>query len=362
MKDEQKQYFQTNKGRYPDEIVFGEKLFVKRQDLRYGENPHQTSAFYALKDIKGTCISNSELVRKGEKELSLINILDANAALNILQDLYKKDEGVAVAIKHSTPCSVAFSYKDDMTEALGRAIESDPESIFGCVLGLSGSVDLEVAQKIIDEKLYMEAIIATGYTESGLRLLEKAGKNIRAIRVGSLEARVEGELEIITVDGGILLQEPYRTKIVSRENLEVLTKRAPTDDEYDALLRMWKVVGRVKSNAIVIGDRYQTHGVAGGHTSRISAARHAVDNSVHVYKKGKGHGMKGCVLASDAFFPFPDVVELAADNGISAIVFPLGSKNDEKSIEVMDDYGITGVTTRPIPGTKEIERAFYGHK
>jgi len=362
-REERKLYYESRHGEYPSQIWFGDKKYVKKQDLRYGENPHQTAVFYVLENARGASVATAKVVQKGRKDLSLINITDANTAFSIVQELGDDKVAVAAPVKHSTPSGVGFSDNNDIVEAFFRAKETDPQSIFGCFLGLNRQVDERVAEAILADNLFLEGIIAPSCTREALEIFKKKRRDLRVLVTGDM-TRPDGDThEIISVSNGILIQEKYRTRIRSTNNLEVITKRKPTKDELLGLLRMWGVCGFVHSNAVVLGNANQTIGIGAGQMSRIASTRIAIYNANHIYKNGRGSS-KGSVMASDAFFPFPDSVELAAQNGVTAVVFPLGSVNDDEVIDVLNENDMAGVCTRPDPinNPNEIERAFSGHK
>jgi len=316
------QYFmgQTNE-EFPETYTV---TYEKVQDLRYGENPHQKAAFY--KNPISNTMSLATAKQLHGKELSYNNIQDANAALEILAEY---DAPAAVAVKHMNPCGIGVS--DTMEAAFQRAYDADPISIFGGIVACNRTIDSKTAEKL--SQIFLEIVIAPGFSEDALEILTRK-KNIRLLEL-ELE-QGESTKKLTTVSGGILIQD-YDHGQVSVDDLEVVTKRKPTEQEMDNLLFAWKAVKHVKSNAILLAKDNQTIGVGAGQMNRIGAATIAIEQA--------GEKAKGAVMASDAFFPMPDTVEAAVQAGITAIIQPGGSKRDQDSIDVCDEHGITMVYT-----------------
>ncbi len=309
--------------KFPDVISV---TYEKLQSLRYGENPHQAAAYYKeMIPLKGAITTAEQL---HGKELSYNNINDTNAALEILKEF---NEPAAVAVKHANPCAVGVG--SNILEAYKRAYNADPVSIFGGILALSREVDKETAEEI--NKIFVEIIIAPSYTFNALEVL-KQKKNIRIMKLDNILTVNCSEIEIKNVSGGLLAQE-LDLEDFKEADLKVVTDRKPTKQEMDDLLFTWKVVKHVKSNAIVIGKDSSTTGIGPGQTNRIWPTKMAIERS--------GERSKGAVLASDAFFPFDDVVIAAAEAGITAIIQPGGSMNDQKSIDACNKHGIAMVFT-----------------
>jgi phosphoribosylaminoimidazolecarboxamide formyltransferase/IMP cyclohydrolase len=299
--------------------------FEKVQDLRYGENPHQKAAFYReMGDISGTIAGARKL---SGKELSFNNINDADAALSLVLEF---DEPCAVAIKHTNPCAVACGR--DLHEALLKAYEADPVSIFGGIVALNRTVDIKTAEEL--SKIFLEIVIAPEFEPDALESL-KAKKNLRLLEV-EMKGRKYTRWDLKRVSGGILVQDPD-VEDFDEKDLKVVTRRAPTPEEMKDLLFAWKVVKHVKSNAIVLAKDKVTVGIGMGQVNRIWPTQQSI-----AWAKDKA---KGAVLASDAFFPFSDVVETAAAAGITAIIQPGGSVRDEDSIRAADEKGIAMVFT-----------------
>lgn len=299
--------------------------YEKVQELRYGENPHQTAAFYKKPLASAGSLANAEQLHG--KELSYNNINDANAALNILREF--TDEPAAVAVKHMNPCGVGIG--KDIFDAYTKAFEADPTSIFGGIVALNRPVDGPLAAKL--HEIFLEIIIAPDFSEEALATLTKK-KNIRLLKMPFVPT--QDNYLLTSVEGGMLYQEAD-TKQITGDDLNVVTDRAPTEEELKQLLFAWKVVKHVKSNAIALAADNMTIGIGAGQMNRVGSARIALEQA--------GEKAKGAVLASDAFFPMGDTVELAAKHGIKAIIQPGGSIKDEESIQNANENGIAMVFT-----------------
>ncbi len=331
---------------YPDSVTFA---YEKAQDLRYGENPQQSAVFYKEEFTHKGCLSSAKQL--WGKELSYNNINDANGALELLKEFGTTP--AVVACKHANPCGVGTG--KDIYEAYMRAYNSDPVSVFGGILAINGEVDEATANEI--NKIFIEIVMAPSYSKKALEILEQK-KNIRLLQIDDISARRDRSArDMKKVYGGLLVQEYDETLIkdedmglfTRRASVEdvttpagktrksygvgVVTKRMPTPEEIEALTFAWKVVKHTKSNAIVIGKAGRTTGIGMGQTNRIWAAQQAIAHA--------GEEAKGSVMASDAFFPFPDCVEECVKAGITAIVNPGGSIRDELSVEACDAAGIT---------------------
>lgn len=316
-------YFQTQ-----TEEVFPETYTVtyeKVQDLRYGENPHQRAAFYKAPIQDTATLATADQLHG--KELSYNNIQDTNAALEILRE-YK--EPAAVAVKHMNPCGIGIG--ESLSEAFKRTYEADPVSIFGGIVACNRPVDLQTAEQL--RSIFLEIVVAPSFDEEALAVLTEK-KNIRLLELDVSDQELQ-QKRLTTVDGGALIQE-IDAKEVTADDLEIVTEKQPTEEEIADLLFAWKAVKHVKSNAIVLAKDAQTIGVGAGQMNRIGAAEIAI--------KQAEEKAKGAVLASDAFFPMPDTVEAAAKAGITAIIQPGGSKRDQDSVDVCNQYGITMVYT-----------------
>ncbi|GIQ66469.1 bifunctional purine biosynthesis protein PurH [Paenibacillus cisolokensis] len=302
--------------------------YEKIQDLRYGENPHQRAAFYRKPLAGKGDLTTAEQLHG--KELSYNNINDANAALAIVKEF---DEPAVVAVKHMNPCGVGIG--TTVAEAYRKAYESDPTSIFGGIVAANRTVDAETAGML--SELFLEIVLAPDFTPEALGILTRK-KNIRLLKLGDWSRAAERKPEwlVTSVAGGMLVQESDVLSVEASE-LKVVTDRQPTEEELKQLLFGWKVVKHVKSNAIVLAKDNMTIGVGAGQMNRVGAARIAVEQA--------GDKARGAVLASDAFFPMGDTVELAAKAGITAIIQPGGSIRDEESIAAANANGIAMVFT-----------------
>jgi phosphoribosylaminoimidazolecarboxamide formyltransferase/IMP cyclohydrolase len=303
----------------------------RRQTLRYGENPHQKAAFYTDFDAPSASVASAQVLHG--KELSYNNILDLDSALGLVREF---SGPAAVVIKHNNPCGAAVA--GTLVEAFTLAYEGDPLSAFGGVLAFNREIDEATAKPIADPKRFIECIIAPGYSSAALPLLTAWKKNVRLLSTGPLEGPATGDLVLRQVAGGMLAQEPDRNNDQTDfRELRVVTHRQPTEAELADLRFAWVVCKHVKSNAIVLVKGGSVVGVGAGQMSRV--------DSVHMAARKAGARSKGAVLASDAFFPFPDNVEEAARVGVTALVQPGGSVRDEDSIKACDKHDLAMVFT-----------------
>ncbi len=311
---------------------FGEVLCIdykKIQDLRYGENPHQKAAFY--KDASCDEASVSNAVQLHGKELSFNNIIDLNAAIEIVKEF---DEPAATIIKHTNPCGTANA--KTLRQAYIDALDCDRISAFGSIVGFNRPVDIEVAKTILEEADFVECIIAPSYEREALEAL-KAKKNLRLLEVKNFGSKPGiPDKDIKKVVGGILVQDRDITRL-KESDLKFVTKAKPTKEELRSLLFGWVVAKHVKSNAIVLCQGRKTVGVGAGQMSRV--------DSVTIACNKAGARAKGSTLASDAFFPKEDGIEQAAKGGVSAIIQPGGSIRDEEIIKTADKLGLAMVLT-----------------
>ncbi|WP_077620421.1 bifunctional phosphoribosylaminoimidazolecarboxamide formyltransferase/IMP cyclohydrolase [Bacillus sinesaloumensis] len=299
--------------------------YEKKQDLRYGENPHQKAAFY--KKPLGTHVSIASATQLHGKELSYNNINDADAALQIVKEF---NEPAAVAVKHMNPCGVGVG--TTIEEAYQKAYEADSTSIFGGIIAVNREVDAQTAHKM--REIFLEIIIAPSFSEEAFEILSSK-KNLRLLTVDfSDDQKVEKKL--VSVRGGLLVQDEDAFGF-DDATISIPTKREPTEQEWADLKLGWKVVKHVKSNAIVLAKENMTIGIGAGQMNRVGSASIAINQA--------GEKAKGSALASDAFFPMGDTVEAAAKAGITAIIQPGGSIRDEESIQKADEYGIAMVFT-----------------
>jgi len=298
----------------------------KAQDLRYGENPQQTAAFYVEKHLTEPCVSNA--VQLQGKELSFNNIIDLDAAIETVKEF---ETSAAVIIKHTNPCGVALG--DTPLNSYLKARECDPVSAFGGIVGFNRLVDAQTAKELTST--FLEAVIAPGYTDEALAIFT-AKKNVRVMQVPLLSEYIPSGYDLKKVVGGLLIQG-RDLGMVQAIDCRVVTERTPTASEYEALDFAWRVGKHVKSNAIVFTSCDQTVGIGAGQMSRVDSSRIAVQKALLP--------TKGTVLASDAFFPFRDGVDAAAEAGVTAIIQPGGSVRDEEVIKAANEHEIAMVFT-----------------
>ncbi len=300
----------------------------KVMDLRYGENPNQRAAFYRDPFTAGNTVSKMEQLHG--KELSYNNILDMDKALDIVTDF---DKPTAVVMKHTNPCGLASAAT--ISEAFITAYAVDPLSAFGCVIALNRDCDLATAEKIAEN--FVEVVIAPEFSKEAYDLLSKK-KNIRLMKVGRPigPAYREREFKMKRVQGGMLVQTDEDVH-VDRNNLKVISKRAPTEEEIDAMLFAWKLVKHVTSNSVVYVKGERAVGIGAGQMSRVDSAKIATMKA--------NEPTEGCVMASDAFFPFRDGVDEAAKAGVTAIIQPGGSIRDQEVIDAVNEHGMAMVFT-----------------
>ena len=309
--------------KYPKTITL---TYEKKQDLRYGENPHQSAAFYT--SVKGTEGTLTAAIQLHGKELSYNNIGDTDGALETLKEF---DEPTIVAAKHANPCGVGSA--STLVEAYRRAYEADPVSIFGGIVAANREIDAATATEMA--KIFLEVVVAPSFSKEALEILTKK-KNIRLLQLPHISTKGISASKAKTVLGGLLIQD-LDTLLLNEDELKVVTKRQPTETEMRDLMFAWKVVKHAKSNGIAIAKDLCTTGVGPGQVSRIWALENAI-------RQG-GKRSPGSVMASDAFFPFSDCVEAAHHAGITAIIQPGGSVRDQESIEAADKYGIAMIFT-----------------
>ncbi len=310
---------EKTKDLFPEHLTIG---FRRHQILRYGENPHQSAASYVDIQTEGTVMHAEQL---WGKELSFNNIADADAALTIVNEF---SEPCAVGVKHTNPCGVACG--ENLLDAYLKMYNADPISVFGGIVAFNRPVDKETAERM--SAIFLEVVIAPDYDQEALNVLTKK-KNLRILRLKSKRANFN-ELDLRKVSGGLLVQT---RDSIDYDELRCVTARKPTEKEMRDLLFAWKVVKHVKSNAIVVAKDMVTLAIGAGQVNRLWPTEHCV--------RYAGERAKGAVLASDAFFPFVDAVEVAARAGITAIIQPGGSIRDEEVIQLADRYNIAMVFT-----------------
>ncbi len=313
------------KEEYPKNIVLS---FEKIQNLRYGENPHQTAAFY--RDLGSAKSGITDLAQLHGKELSFNNIMDLDAVVKMVKTF---SEPCSVIVKHSNPCGAAIG--DDVFSAFEKALATDPVSAFGGIFGFNRTVDLKTAEKLSD--IFIEVIIAPGYDSEAFQLLSKK-KNLRLLQL-DLQQGLAPDYDFKRVAGGLLIQS-QDLKTVADLEFKVVTSRSPSDEEWAGLKFAWKVVKWVKSNAVIFCLKDRTIGIGVGQMSRVDSSIFAVDKA-----KRSGLSLKGTVVASDAYFPFRDGVDAAAEAGATAIIQPGGSVRDEEVIQAANEHNLAMVFT-----------------
>ena len=305
-------------------------VFDKVQDLRYGENPHQQAAFYRHPAAQGASISTARMLQG--KDLSFNNIADADTAIECVRQF---GETACVIVKHANPCGVSVAATP--LEAYDHAYRTDPTSAFGGIIAFNRELDATTASAIIDRQ-FVEVLAAPSVSADAARVLSSRA-NVRVLTLGDLGQTPRGELEYRSVTGGLLVQT-RDTATVAESELTVVTRRAPTPAELTDLMFAWRVCKFVKSNAIVFARHRMTIGVGAGQMSRVYstriAAMKAADEKLEV---------AGSVMASDAFFPFRDGLDVAAEYGIRAVIQPGGSKKDAEVVAAANEHGMAMVLT-----------------
>lgn len=314
-----------------------EKLFLEydlKQELRYGENPHQEAKFFASTVKEPFSLATAEQLNG--KELSYNNIQDANATLNIAREF---DEPFCVGVKHMNPCGSATG--KTIAEAWKKAYEADKTSIFGGIVAANREIDLETAQML--KPIFLEIVMAPSFAPDALELL-CTKKNLRVLKVDMTKDNTVRK-QYVSMNGGMLVQDrDINTKPVAAD--QCVTELKPTAEQLADMEFAWKIVKHVKSNAIVVAKDGMTYGVGAGQMNRIGSAEIALKQAQNTLKEeGKDIMTEGLVLASDGFFPFNDCVALAAEYGIKAIVQPGGSIRDEDSVKLANEKGITMLFT-----------------
>jgi phosphoribosylaminoimidazolecarboxamide formyltransferase / IMP cyclohydrolase len=301
----------------------------KALDLRYGENPHQKATLLVDKPPKEASVAFAKQLHG--KELSYINLLDADAALSCVKDFVGT---AACIVKHASPCGVATA--DTVGEAFEKAYECDPLAAFGGIVAFNKRVDHAAAEEIAMIDKLLEVIVAPGFEDDALKLLRSRWKNVRLLEVGEIGTADPNELMMHKIVGGLLVQQRDLAGI-DGDKWKTVSSRQPTAPEISSLRLAWIACKHVKSNAIVIAQDRQTVGIGGGQVDRVNAARIAVEKA--------GERAKGAVAASDAFFPFPDGPQLLLDAGVTAIVQPGGSMRDQESIDAVNKAGAAMIFT-----------------
>ena len=303
--------------------------FQKKEVMRYGENPHQKAAFYIDETKQGNGLGNA--IQLQGKQLSYNNIADTDAALECVKSF---EEPTCVIIKHANPCGVATDV--DITEAYQKAFDADSTSAFGGIIALNRKLEEKTAQQIIDNQ-FVEVIIAPGVSSSAQKILSTK-ENIRVLKMENMENLSSG-FKFLSVTDGLLVQEIDNGSI-SAKDLKIVSSREPTEKEVQDCLFAWKVCKFVKSNAIVYAKNNQTVGIGAGQMSRIDSTQIAASKA-----KESGFETKGCAMASDAFFPFRDGIDVAASMGITSIIQPGGSIRDDEIIEAANEANMAMIFT-----------------
>ena len=299
--------------------------FEKHSEMRYGENPHQSAASYKVPGNKERNILNAT-IHQGKK-LSYNNIMDADGALACVREF---EQPACVVVKHSNPCGVAVG--NDLLDVYTRAFNADSLSAFGGIIAFNRTCSRAVAEAITS--VFMEIVLAPSFEPEALEIFKKK-KNLRVLEIGKFGKRTK-KLEVRNVDGGLLVQD-VDTKILTKEDLTVVTEKQPTDAEIDTALFTWKVLRHAKSNGILIAKDNTTVGIGAGQVSRVDA--------VHMALKKGGKNIWGGILASDAFFPFRDSIDAIKDSGIKVVIQPGGSIRDREVIDACNEYGIAMIFT-----------------
>jgi phosphoribosylaminoimidazolecarboxamide formyltransferase / IMP cyclohydrolase len=302
---------------------------TKKQDLRYGENPHQKAALYVGKQPAEASVAFAQQLHG--KELSYINLLDADGALATVKEFA---DPAACIVKHTTPCGCATA--EDLPSAFRRAYEGDPLAAFGGIVALNRPIDLAAAQAITAVDKLLEVIVAPSYADDALQLLRERWKNVRLLAVGPVGAFDRAEHHLHKIVGGYLVQERDLAG-VDDAKWRVASQRQPTPQERRDMKFIWLVGKHVKSNAIAIGKDGMLLGAGAGQMDRVSAARLAIAKA--------GDRAKGAAAASDAFFPFPDGPQLLLDAGVTAIIQPGGAVRDQETIDAVNRAGATMIFT-----------------
>jgi phosphoribosylaminoimidazolecarboxamide formyltransferase / IMP cyclohydrolase len=303
-------------------------IFEKAETLRYGENPHQQGAFYRELGAREPSVSRAKTLHG--KAMSYNNFLDANSALELVKEF--ADSTAVVIVKHNNPCGVALGAS--AVEAYVKARETDPVSAFGGVIAFNRPVDLAAAKEITST--FVEVVVAPGYEADALTELKRK-KDLRLLDVGPLILTTRDGLDLKKLVGGLIVQDRDLGALGDLRKLTVPTKRKPTDEEYAACAFAWKVCKHVKSNAIIYARAGQTVGIGAGQMSRVDSVKLAGMKAVLP--------VKGCVMASDAFFPFRDGLDAAAQAGITAVIQPGGSIRDQEVIAAADEQQMAMILT-----------------
>jgi len=351
-KTTREQYRIKVKEEFSDILNIGNIKFKKKFSMRYGENPGYPAAFYTEEGASGPNMSSIRVIQEGTKGLSYINVGDMDLGQRLvkkLSDIYK-NRRICALIKHEMPSGVAMGDKSE--NVFEKAWKCDPLSNFGSVDVFNYKIDEKLAKNIVEKGRNVEVVYAPEFTPEALEVFA-ARKPLRVVKMGSFfdNPSVDKKVEFKRVAGGLLVQKRFDSRIVSSETVDVVSKRNATPDEIEAAIFNWNVACFTRSNAVIIGMKDKVHGIGSGQRSRIDSAEDAVKFSK------RGYGCEGCIMASDAFMPFPDVVEVAAKNKITAIIYPLGSIRDQEVIDIANEYNIAMIITKK-PDEENSERCF----
>lgn len=337
---------------FPESLTCGQMRFKKKLSMRYGENPGYPAAFYAEEGASGPNMATIEVLQQGSKGLGYINVGDMDLGQRLARKLTSiyPNQKVCILIKHEMPSGVALG--SDSAEVFRKAWECDPLSNFGSVDVFNYEIDKELAEAIVEKGRNVEVVYAPAFAPEALEVLTTR-KPLRIVKMGGFLSDPSGDqqIEIKRVAGGLLVQKRFDSRIVSPDSVEIVSERQASEEELHAAIFNWTVACFTRSNAIVIGKSDKVHGIGSGQRSRIDAAEDAIKFS------RRGYGPEGCVMASDAFMPFSDVVELAAQNGITGIIYPLGSIRDNEIIDKANELGLVMIATKR-PDEAGSERCF----
>ncbi len=320
----------TGENQNPDFPRTFNTQFIKVQDMRYGENPHQRAAFYTEREPQEACVATAKQIQG--KALSFNNVADTDAALECVKPFA---DPACVIVKHANPCGVAIG--SDIRQAYDLAFATDPTSAFGGIIAFNRELDADTAKAII-ERQFVEVIIAPSIAPEAAELVA-AKKNVRLLACGDFDGERASSMDYKRVTGGLLVQD-RDLGMVAMKDIKVVTDRQPTEAELNDLLFAWEVAKYVKSNAIVYARAGRTIGIGAGQMSRVYSARIA-----GIKAADEGLEVKGSVMSSDAFFPFRDGIDAAAAAGITAVIQPGGSIRDQEVIDAANEHGIAMVFT-----------------
>ncbi|MCH7567967.1 MAG: hypothetical protein IIA87_00965 [Nanoarchaeota archaeon] len=343
---------------FPDKIVM--PRFTKQLSLRYGQNPGSPAAFYIEEGATGPNMANFDVLQEG-KGLGFINVGDMDLGQRVvktLHDIYTGNGGgvACCIVKHEMPSGVALG--KDAYDAFNKAWGSDPLSSFGGVHVFSAGVDDGLARLLVERERNAEVVYAPAFTEDALVVLTER-KSLRVVQMSDItEDAIDNGIEYKRVSGGLLVEKRFSTRIRSWEDVRCISEREPTEEEMKAAIFNWIVASYTRSNAVVIGTGDKTHGIGSGQRSRIDAAEQAIHFANGRGGKNESYGSKGTFMASDAYMPQTDVVEAAAEAGVTGIIFPLGSIRDQEVIDAGNERGLALIATGA-PGETSDERCFF---